>query len=564
MKVTKRSSSSLLLSSSIPVLLLSILLISSSQKSIFFGGNSNPFFIEGFSPKCNYGFNNKIIKSKSKLKHTLATAATAATASTVDITNMIMMMTTKDNDTTTTPTTTPAEESNTNNKEQTTLASSYVIHMNSSNNGKKEQSMIWTLTPIAKAIGKVGVQEGEGKGDSDGDEKTIGVGTMAIQALKSTHKSATTNNNDKSSIQLVCDLVEKKSEEENNDDVIGIEISIDFTMDGGSSMDQDADMDALIHTLSRVMIQKKLKEYQNQTSLSKATPVSVSLPQSISAESEIYNSIDLLSSSGYPIFYQPLLTSKNVDLSSLEMSDMVDSNGNILGSVPRLLVHKFNLLHRGIGIVVCRDGHITKDDFKEQQEKILDVYCHRRTDTKRIFPSLYDMFVGGVSISGENSKLTAAREVAEELGLGKALELLLQDNDAVIDDSSSPLSDPLFKCTVCTSYNRCVVTLFTYKYTSGEDAVKWQEEEVSWGDFVPYDIVEQAAALSINKLVQSGQWPGIGDDDLESSILKSAFSSKLLKEGEDNIDASSLNWREWDFVPDGLLVWMAWLQWLQK
>lgn len=46
------------------------------------------------------------------------------------------------------------------------------------------------------------------------------------------------------------------------------------------------------------------------------------------------------------------------------------------------------------------------------------VYCHRRTKTKRVFPSMYDMFIGGVSGSMEPALDTALRELGEELGLG--------------------------------------------------------------------------------------------------------------------------------------------------
>ena len=66
-----------------------------------------------------------------------------------------------------------------------------------------------------------------------------------------------------------------------------------------------------------------------------------------------------------------------------------------------------------------------------------------------------------------------------------------------------PLSDELFKCTVCTPYNRCVVSMFTYTARAGED-VTWQEEEVAWGDYVPYDVVELAADASVDRLVRRG------------------------------------------------------------
>ena len=57
---------------------------------------------------------------------------------------------------------------------------------------------------------------------------------------------------------------------------------------------------------------------------------------------------------------------------------------------------------------------------------------------------------------GENSRLTVAREVAEELGLTRGLDIL-SERVGVEENDYSPLSDDLFRCTVCTSYNRCVI-----------------------------------------------------------------------------------------------------------
>jgi hypothetical protein len=65
-----------------------------------------------------------------------------------------------------------------------------------------------------------------------------------------------------------------------------------------------------------------------------------------------------------------------------------------------------NLLHRGIGMFVTKDEPIITTAPSEQSV-FPDLYVHRRTDTKRIFPSLYDMFVGGVSTSAGDFKPTA-------------------------------------------------------------------------------------------------------------------------------------------------------------
>ena len=56
----------------------------------------------------------------------------------------------------------------------------------------------------------------------------------------------------------------------------------------------------------------------------------------------------------------------------------------------------------------------------------------------------------------ENVQLTALRELEEELGLSRI--------DA--------LSKPLFKCIVCTSYNRCVVTCFRYVFDDNLDNIQ--------------------------------------------------------------------------------------------
>jgi len=231
-----------------------------------------------------------------------------------------------------------------------------------------------------------------------------------------------------------------------------------------------------------------------------------------------------------------------------EIVEMVDVQGSCMGYVPRLLMHQHNLLHRGIGMFVTKDRPIQQTDSNEQP----DVYCHRRTDDKRIFPSLYDMFVGGVSLANEASTVTARREVAEELGLVTALKGL---EDQQQQQPCPQLSERLLQCVVCTGYNRCVVDLFSYTMDSSKETVKWQVEEVAWGSFVPFATVEAAADRSIRRLVENGAWPG-RNPPLQSS-RKGEYEDDaviLLK------DETVKQWKTWDFVPDGLLVWEAWLE----
>ena len=152
------------------------------------------------------------------------------------------------------------------------------------------------------------------------------------------------------------------------------------------------------------------------------------------------------------------------------------------------------------------------------------------------------MFVGGVSLANEPYEVTARREVAEELGLTRAL---LHDEKALLG--------PILTCTVCTAYNRCVVTLFSYTMNSDQETVTWQEEEVDWGSFVLYSVILAAADRSIQRFAAKRCWPGTYPPF--QSPCKGSLASDMIF----NDDA----WTEWDFVPDGLLVWEAWLQYVQ-
>jgi isopentenyldiphosphate isomerase len=86
-----------------------------------------------------------------------------------------------------------------------------------------------------------------------------------------------------------------------------------------------------------------------------------------------------------------------------EWVDLVDEADRVLGQVTRRAMRADKLLHRCV-FVLCfdRDGRI---------------YVQRRTQTKDVFPGLYDMFVGGVVQAGETYDTCALREIGEELGI---------------------------------------------------------------------------------------------------------------------------------------------------
>jgi 8-oxo-dGTP pyrophosphatase MutT (NUDIX family) len=141
-----------------------------------------------------------------------------------------------------------------------------------------------------------------------------------------------------------------------------------------------------------------------------------------------------------------------------ELLDIVDEDDRVVGQSPRGEAYARGLRHRCAFILV-----------RDADERI---FVHRRTPTKLVFPSLYDMFVGGVVGAGETYDDAALREAEEELGV-----------------SGLPRPEPLFK--------------FLYDDGAGHSwwsavyqvrcdlPVSPQAEEVAWHAFLPQDEVER-------------------------------------------------------------------------
>lgn len=89
--------------------------------------------------------------------------------------------------------------------------------------------------------------------------------------------------------------------------------------------------------------------------------------------------------------------------SAEELLDVVDEHDEVVGRVRRGEVYARGLRHRCVFVLV-RDAEGR-------------VFVHRRTAAKLVFPSMYDMFVGGVVGAGESYDAAALREAEEELGV---------------------------------------------------------------------------------------------------------------------------------------------------
>ncbi|MEU1182076.1 NUDIX domain-containing protein [Streptomyces sp. NPDC005820] len=141
-----------------------------------------------------------------------------------------------------------------------------------------------------------------------------------------------------------------------------------------------------------------------------------------------------------------------------EILDIVDENDRVVGQFPRGRVYAEGMRHRCV-FIQARDAEGR-------------LFVHRRTPTKLVFPSLYDMFVGGVVGAGEAYDEAALREAEEELGV-------------------SGLPRPEFR--------------FKFLYDDGAGQSWWsavyevrcdlpvspQAEEVAWHAFLPEEEVER-------------------------------------------------------------------------
>jgi 8-oxo-dGTP pyrophosphatase MutT (NUDIX family) len=140
-----------------------------------------------------------------------------------------------------------------------------------------------------------------------------------------------------------------------------------------------------------------------------------------------------------------------------EILDIVDEHDEVVGQAPRGVAYERGLRHR------C--AFVLATDAEDR------IFVHRRTPTKLVFPSLYDMFVGGVVGSGESYAAAALREAEEELGV-----------------PGLPRPVPLFKFL----YEDGARTWWSYVHrVRCEVPVNPQVEEVAWHDFLPLAELER-------------------------------------------------------------------------
>ncbi|GAA3745927.1 NUDIX hydrolase [Streptomyces tremellae] len=136
-----------------------------------------------------------------------------------------------------------------------------------------------------------------------------------------------------------------------------------------------------------------------------------------------------------------------------EILDVVDEDDRVVGQAPRGEVYARGLRHRAAFVLV-----------RDAEDRL---FVHRRTAVKLVFPSLYDVFVGGVLGAGESYDDGALREAEEELGV-----------------SGLPRPTPLFRFLYEAQDGRGSWWSAVYEVRCTRP-VRPQIEEVAWHAFLP-------------------------------------------------------------------------------
>jgi isopentenyldiphosphate isomerase len=141
-----------------------------------------------------------------------------------------------------------------------------------------------------------------------------------------------------------------------------------------------------------------------------------------------------------------------------ELVDVIDDQGRTIRTVTRREMRGRRLPHRCTYILVFNRAG--------------DLFLHLRTAGKDVYPSHWDVAVGGVLAAGESFAAGARRELAEELGIDAEPEELFPFR---YEDAAS------------------VVQAVVYRVVH-EGPFRLQPEEIVRGEFVPLSAVAMRAA----------------------------------------------------------------------
>lgn len=141
-------------------------------------------------------------------------------------------------------------------------------------------------------------------------------------------------------------------------------------------------------------------------------------------------------------------------MAASELVDVVDADDRVIGRATRADVRAQKLRHRATYILV----------FNAQGQ----LFVHQRSAAKDIYPSYFDVAVGGVVGAGESYDAGAQRELAEELGVsGVPLRPILRFQ---YEDGGNLVNGRVYSC-------------------SYDGPLALQAEEIVSGEWLDLDVV---------------------------------------------------------------------------
>ena len=118
-------------------------------------------------------------------------------------------------------------------------------------------------------------------------------------------------------------------------------------------------------------------------------------------------------------------------MSADELVDIVDAQDRVVGRASRGEMRAGRLRHRATYLLIFNGRG--------------DLFVHLRTATKDVYPSHWDVAVGGVVAAGETYDEGARRELAEEVGIRDAVPQALFD--LAYEDAANQVNGRVYRVT---------------------------------------------------------------------------------------------------------------------
>jgi isopentenyldiphosphate isomerase len=235
-----------------------------------------------------------------------------------------------------------------------------------------------------------------------------------------------------------------------------------------------------------------------------------------------------------------------------ELVDWISIDGYTIAPLPRGLVMKHNLLHKGMGVLIFDPSG--------------QIFVHKRSSLKSKFPSMLDMFIGGVCATGEDSSVTLLRELKEEVGL----DFVSTQKPRIVSDAKKTNKGDSFLKELGSNTDKAAYTSFKNAVLEEIFEIKIQDQSHDAFTNVSHDEIGPSIVYLGQTTIETDYNNCVVD--VFSALCTDEMSKKIhFFDGECEWGkfmtpkslSSLLNDKKEDFVPDGLQVWNA-LQDLSK